>query len=133
MKKLNKILLIDDDEVTNYINRGILESLNIAEEIQVIEDGERAFNYLIRCAGIGSLLCPEFVIFDHQMPNMDGTELIEALNEVNFMKENKVVFMFLGVNAARKDLEVLKDLGIREFASKPLSVDHVMDVYRKYW
>lgn len=133
MKKLNKILLIDDDEVTNYINKGLLEELNIAEEVQVIEDGEKAFEYLARCGKSSSQACPEFVIFDHQMPNMDGRELIEALDEINFIKENKVVFMFLGVSSIQADIETMKEMGVQEFTTKPLSETKILDVYNKHW
>lgn len=133
MKKLNRILLIDDDNVTNFINKDLLEGLNIAREIHVVEDGEKAFDYLINCGERYSQDCPDLVIFDHQMPNMDGKELIEALNKLNFFKEHKAVFMFLEVNSFPKDVEALKDLGVQEFTSKPLSQEKIMDVYNKYW
>lgn len=133
MKKLNKILLIDDDDVTNYINKDLLEGLNIAEEVQVIEDGEKAFEYLASCGESSSQGCPELIIFDHQMPNMDGRELIEALDEINFIKENKVVFMFLGVSSIQADVETMKELGVQEFTTKPLSETKILDVYSKHW
>ena len=133
MKKLNKILLIDDDEVTNYINKDLLEGLNIAHEVEVIEDGEKAFEYLTSCEKGSSKACPELIIFDHQMPNMDGKELIEALDKIHFIKENNVVFMFLGVNSVHADVETMKELGVQEFTTKPLSETKVMDVYNRHW
>lgn len=133
MKELNKILLIDDDDVTNFINKDLLEGLNIAKEVQVIEDGEKAFQYLLQCAGDNYKTCPELVIFDHQMPNMDGRELIEALHNIGFIESSGSIFMYLNVNASQKDVDVLKELGINEFTTKPLSEERVMDVYNKYW
>lgn len=133
MKKLNKILLIDDDEVTNYINKDLLEGLDIAREVQVIEDGEQAYEYLARCGRSSSVVCPEFIIFDHQMPHMDGKELIEALAKINFIKEHKVVFMFLGVSSIQTDVESMKELGVQEFTIKPLSEAKVMEVYSRHW
>ena len=131
MEKLNKILLLDDDEVSNYINKDILERLNIANEIQVIEDGEKAFEYLAKCGE--SLACPELIIFAHQIPNMNGIEVMEALNEVNFLKNNEVVFMFLDINSTQNEIETLKELGVQEFTTKPLSEEKVMGVFNKYW
>lgn len=133
MKKLNKILLIDDDEVTNYINKDLLEEMDIAREVEVIKDGEKAFEYLLQCIGGFLKACPEFVIFDHQMPNMDGLELMEALSKVGFIKKTKSVFMYLNVNARQQDIEMLKNLGVHEFITKPLSEERVMDIYRRYW
>lgn len=133
MKTLNKILLIDDDEVTNFINKDLLEGLSIAREVQVIEDGAKAFEYLLQCAGEFLKTCPEFVIFDHQMAEMDGRELIEALNNIGFMERSRSVFMYLNVNAQQKDIDALKELGVQEFTTKPLSEEKVMDVYHKHW
>lgn len=133
MKTLNKILLIDDDEVTNFINKDLLEGLNIAREVQIIEDGARAFEYLLQCTEEFLKACPEFVIFDHQMAEMGGRELIEALNNIGFMERSRSVFMYLNVNAQQKDIDALKELGVQEFTTKPLSEEKVMDVYHKHW
>lgn len=67
------------------------------------------------------------------MLHMDGKELIEALDKINFIKKNKVVFMFLGVNSIQTDVETMKELGVQEFTTKPLLEEKVMDVYNKYW
>lgn len=133
MKKLNKILLIDDDDVTNFINKDLLEGLGIAREVQIIEDGEKAFEYLLQCTGDDMKVCPEVVIFDHQMPNMDGRELIEALSKIGFIQRSGVMFMYLDVNAQQKDVDALKALGVHEFSLKPLSEEKIMDIYHKYW
>ena len=133
MRKLNKILLIDDDQITNHLNEHLLDELNIAHEIHIVEDGDKAFDYLVNCHGSGSESCPELVIFDHQMPNMNGRELIEALHEINFFHENDAVFMSIGVNPIQKDTEILEELGVQEFTVKPLSKEKMLDVYNKYW
>jgi CheY-like chemotaxis protein len=133
MKKLNKILLIDDDKVTNFLNKDLIEGLNIAKEVQVIEDGGEAFEYLAGCTGNFQNPCPEFVIFDHQMPCMDGMELIESLYNTGFMKDGKVIFMYLNVDSKQQDIDALKELGVQEFTTKPLSQEKVMEVYHKYW
>ena len=131
MVKLNKILLIDDDEVSNYLIKDLLERLNIAHEIKVIEDGEKAFEYLAKCGE--SLACPEFIIFANQITNMDGIEIVEAVNEINFMKRNEAVFMFLDINSKQNEIDTLKELGVQEFTTKPLSEEKVMGVFNKHW
>lgn len=133
MKKLNKILLIDDDQITNFINKDLIEGLNIVKEVQVIEDGEKAFEYLTGCTGNFLKPCPELVIFDHQMSCMDGMELIKSLYNTGFIKDGKVIFMYLNVNSKQQDIDALKELGVQEFTTKPLSQEKVMEVYRKYW
>ena len=37
--KLNCILLVDDDEPTNFLNQMVIEELDIAEQIRVAQNG----------------------------------------------------------------------------------------------
>ena len=45
-KKLNCILLVDDDFATNFINKKIIQKTDITEHIQVALNGKEAIDYL---------------------------------------------------------------------------------------
>jgi response regulator of citrate/malate metabolism len=45
-KKLNCILLIDDDFATNFINKKVIQKADITEQIQVVLNGKAAMDYL---------------------------------------------------------------------------------------
>src|SRR5687767_13817888 len=101
MKKLKKILLVDDDKINNYLNETLLEDLHIADTISIEMNGELALKHLQdNCdLKLSNYLCPQLVILDHYMPVMDGLELMEALKRINFIDRHKVVFILLGVNS----------------------------------
>jgi len=46
MKKLDTILLIDDDQATNFIHKFILEKEQCAKKIICKQSGQDALNYL---------------------------------------------------------------------------------------
>jgi len=45
-KKLDCILLIDDDEPTNYYNSLIIEETGYADHVHVVQSGKKALEYL---------------------------------------------------------------------------------------
>ena len=133
MKKLNKILLVDDDSTTLYINENILNKLGISHEVKVLNNGKLALDHLLTHCGSASENCPALVILDHHMPIMDGMELMQALNKTDVLANSNIVFLLLAVNTTLREQEVFKNLGVQEFTSKPLSRQTVLEAYAKYW
>ena len=131
MKKLKKVLLIDDDEITNYVTKSLLESLDISEEIDVVTDGRLGLEYLLKhCETLG-LACPQLVIFDDQMPEMDGLEMMRALDAIKF--NHNIIFLLIGINTREEDAEKIRELGVHEITYKPISDEVVMKAYHRYW
>ena len=131
MKNLKKILLIDDDEITILISKAILEDLDITEKIDVVTDGKFGLEYLLEHCDASGLTCPQLVILDDHMPEMDGLEMMKALNSVNFT--HNTVFLLIGVNTREEDVEEFKQLGVHEITQKPISEKVVMKAYNRYW
>jgi hypothetical protein len=48
MKKLNKILLVDDDSTSNFLTQMILEDLQVTDTIVVKKNGQRHWIILRR-------------------------------------------------------------------------------------
>ena len=45
-EKLNCIMVIDDDEPTNFINEMVIEEANCTCHLEIIDSGIKALNYL---------------------------------------------------------------------------------------
>jgi CheY-like chemotaxis protein len=137
MRKLKKVLLVDDDPVNNYVNEELLKELDIIENIHVETNGKDALAYLLtNCEDScedSRKVCPPLVIFDHIMPVMDGLDFIKALNAIDFMNRKQVVFILLGVDSRLADIEEYKKLGVHEFTQKPLSKEVVLHAYHTYF
>ena len=129
MKK-NHILLIDDNDIDNYINNIIIEDSNIASKITIMNSPINALNYLKEKKDDFEAF-PDLIFLDISMPKMDGFGFLEEF--VKFPKViEKLCFVFMLTSSDNpKDIarafeyEVVKDYFI-----KPLE-DEMLEVFKK--
>jgi CheY-like chemotaxis protein len=137
-RKLNCVLLIDDDEPTNFLNRMAIEDLGCVEHIKVIQNAREALDYLA-CANQHPPLnahCPkpELIFLDINMPAMDGWEFLhyyEALPKEN--KSSVIVIMLTTSFNPEDELKARKIPSISEFRNKPLTSELLRGILQKYF
>jgi CheY-like chemotaxis protein len=104
-KKLN-ILLIDDDETTNFLNSRTLKKAGIVRSIQITENGKDAINYLT-CNGkynhIKAYPKPDLVFLDINMPIMNGWEFLEAYDQLDPATKANVILIMLTTSLKKED------------------------------
>jgi len=134
---LNLILLVDDDDTTNYLNHRLLTRLQAAKEIKVITDGEKAFDYLeLACdkANHETNPCPDLILMDIKMPVMDGFEFLEMFQQSDLALKNKVIILMLTSSASFYDLERLKKYDVvKKHYSKSLTESDVKEILEEYF
>lgn len=137
-KKLNCVLLIDDDEPTNFLNRMAVEELGCAQHIKVTPSAREALDYLECAAQIAPLNAPcprpEIIFLDINMPAMDGWEFLtnyEALPEEN--KNSVIVIMLTTSFNPEDELRARSIPSISEFKNKPLTPEMLQDILKKYF
>lgn len=133
MKRLNLILLVDDDETTNYLNKRLLNNLAIAERIEVATNGEEALKFLQTNHAAGNPN-PELILLDIKMPVMDGFEFLEEYDQLPSELKNCVLVMMLTSSASFYDLERLKQYNtVQRHISKPLQESHIQEIMETYF
>ncbi|HXA00784.1 MAG TPA: response regulator [Cytophagaceae bacterium] len=130
MAKLNCILLIDDDSITNFINERLIRKLNVTNGVKVAMNGEEAIQYIEGLCEKGEL-CPELILLDINMPVMNGFEFIRAFENLNIKNKDKVKIIILTTSKNIKDVELLKSLGNFEFINKPLTEEKLFNCLSK--
>ncbi|WP_242926519.1 response regulator [Pontibacter vulgaris] len=135
MKQLNTVLLIDDDETTNYLNKRLLTRMEIASDIRVVTNGEEALEYLGKAfAGVADYPRPDLIFVDIKMSVMDGFEFLEEYSKLDEKETNHATMLMLTSSASFYDLERLKNYPVvRRHYSKPLAEADVREIMQEYF
>jgi CheY-like chemotaxis protein len=132
MEKLDSILLVDDDKITNYINERIIRKSGICNEIKVVQNGSAAISFLQNKIRQNKMKI-RLIFLDINMPVMDGFGFLEKFQELKFPGKDKIVIIMLTTSTHLQDMGKLFNSGNTDFLTKPLSLEKLMNVYRKYF
>jgi CheY-like chemotaxis protein len=130
-QKLNSILLIDDDEITNFINKIIIQKVGCAEKIISVQSGKAALDYL---NSIKENEFPDLILLDINMPAMDGWEFIEKYKRIKTPQIKQAVVNILTTSSDPKEEEKAKSIPeIGGFKNKPLTQEMVQEIVEKHF
>jgi CheY-like chemotaxis protein len=87
-KKLNCILLVDDDPHSNFFHQRLLNKISCTEVVEIALDGEIALNFIISKKNR-----PDIIFLDINMPKMDGWEFLEKYEKLTAEEKAKIVVM----------------------------------------
>lgn len=134
MKKLNCILLVDDDEPTNFLNKMILEDVNCAETVEVAESGQSALRYLENASENGNPSSPDLIFLDINMPAMNGWEFLEQYSHLDQSRKANVVIVMLTTSLNPDDrAKAGKIPDVSGFETKPLTPEKLQSIIKKYF
>lgn len=130
-QKLNKILLVDDNEADNYLHKLIISEAEVAESVVDQPDGKAALEYLEKGA---DQLPPDLIFLDINMPRMNGWEFLEAYAQLPDELQSAVVIVMLTTSVFSKDRERAERLpNFSGFLSKPLTEENLLKVIQQHF
>ncbi len=137
-KQLNCILLIDDDEPTNFLNKMTLEQGSYARNVRVSQNGQEALDYLASCGDAGNGVSknprPDLIFLDINMPAMDGWEFLERYKQLPPEKKADIVLIMLTTSLNPDDGARTRSMPeISGFENKPLRQVQLENILNKYF
>jgi len=134
---LDLVLLVDDDETTNYLNERLLNEMQVASEIRILTNGKEALDYLTNA--YASPLDPEFkrpdlIFLDIKMPVMDGFTFLEEYERRGLDTGDHMIILMLTSSASFYDLERLKTFKkVKRHFSKALTRHDVREIMSDFF
>ncbi len=132
-RKLNCILLIDDDEPTNYLNQEVIEEVDCADKVVSKLTALEALEYLTSKED-GEHPRPDLILLDINMPKMNGFEFMQAYNNLDEVQKGKIVIIMLTTSLNPDDEAKARTInGIDDYKNKPLTEELLKDILHTYF
>ncbi|MFQ3615245.1 MAG: response regulator [Cyanobacteriota bacterium] len=140
----SRFLLVEDDPNDVELIRLALETREIAAQMDVVNDGEAALNYLLGNALRDSVddsslssaarPLPRFVLLDLKLPRINGIQLLQRLR--SHPRTRRLVVVVMSSSQEDSDLDACYDLGVNSYIVKPQDFQQFSDVVLQishYW
>lgn len=117
------VMLIDDNEIDNFINERIIIGNNFSDKIYVHSSGKSAIEFFKNIYSLeeNESILPDIIFLDINMPLMDGFKFIEEFDKYLFQgKKPEIVFLTSSLNPD-DEAKAKKYQLVRKFVRKPLT------------
>lgn len=131
MSKLGRILVVEDDPRDLELTLTTLGEHNLANEIVVARDGEKALDYLY-CRGEFSTRFhdnPAVMLLDLKLPKVDGLEVLQQIKSDERLKLIPVVV--LTSSHEEKDMMRSYTLGVNAYVVKPVDFHEFVNAIKE--
>ena len=124
----SKVLLIDDDSMTNYLHKRVISNAGMASSIIVSTNGKEGIEELLKIedADLDNIKSKVIVFLDINMPVMDGWTFLEVFKEIknklNF--EIKIFVLSSSINPDDK-ARAEKNSFVTKYINKPLNKESI--------
>lgn len=131
------ILLVEDNEDDVFLMKRALKSAGIVSPLQVVEDGQKAIDYL---EGVGAFAVrtahplPALIFLDLKLPLVRGLDVLEWLRGDDRFKS--IIVVVLTSSEEPSDLSNAYKLGANSYLVKPPTPEQLEELakaFKLYW
>lgn len=128
------VLLVDDDETTNYLNQALLRRMSVTDTILVAGNGQEALDLLQdHCVPVATPTCPALILLDMKMPLMNGVEFLQAYAQRPATENPAVIIIMLTTSLNPQDVEQMQALPIAGYLTKPLTQGKISQILQDHF
>ena len=123
MAHLRPILLAEDNPNDVELTLSALHSLNLVNEIHVVNDGAQVLDFLLRRSSYSdrAAVAPAVILLDLKMPRVDGLEALRQIRADPHLKTLPIVIL----TSSREENDLVKgyQLGANAYVVKPVDFE----------
>lgn len=135
MNRCIRVLLAEDNQDHLFLTiRALREAEGTQLEVEAVEDGKEALDYLNRTGRFKGRPLPHLILLDLKLPKVHGLDVLRALKEDPELKEIPVVV--LTSSDRPEDIASSYRLGANSFVTKPTTAGGFqagLEQVRRYW
>jgi CheY-like chemotaxis protein len=127
--KYKNVLLIDDEDIDNFINERIMLSVSFAENIIVKKTAMSGLEYLKECVSDSNLEFPDIIFLDLNMPIMDGFAFLEEYDKIvseypQYQEKSRIIILSSSISPQDID-KASVNAHVFKYINKPLNIKYL--------
>jgi CheY-like chemotaxis protein len=131
MTTLERLCVIDDDQVFTFLLKKMIEKAQVTQETLFFENGQDAIDYLVACNSQQEKL-PQLILLDINMPILDGWQFIEEYAKLKPSLSKCISIFMVSSSTETEDYERAMSTGhITDYIQKPIYASELQDIVNK--
>ena len=129
-----EILLVEDDLGDIELTRESLSEDKISINLNVVQDGICAMQYLLQEGSFSNAKKPDLIILDLNLPKKDGREVLHDIKKNDALKLIPIVI--LTTSDADEDIFKTYGLGANCYVTKPIGLEEfnkIIKSIKDFW
>ena len=134
MSKTIHVLMVEDDPGDVMLTQETLKESKLAVDMTVVDDGEKALQYLRKQGPYKNALRPDLVLLDLNLPKVGGHEVLRQVKADADLRAIPVVIVT--TSDAEADIQSSYGLGANCYVTKPIGLQQFAKVVRaieQFW
>jgi len=125
------VLLVDDDEINNFISIKLIKKALLNTEIMACLNGKFAIDQLVEIQRKDPAKLPDYILLDINMPIMNGWEFLDEYKRLNIDPLGKTKIFIISSSVFSNDINKARSYPlVKDFISKPLNVDKIIELFK---
>ena len=128
--KTISVLLVDDDEINNFISIKLIKKALLNTEIMACLNGRFAIEQLTEIQQKDPAGLPDYILLDINMPIMNGWEFLDEYKRLNLDPLGKSKIYIISSSVFSNDINKARSYPlVKDFISKPLNVEKIKELF----
>jgi chemotaxis family two-component system response regulator Rcp1 len=129
-----EILLVEDNPGDARLAREALNESSIKHNLYIVDDGEKALEFLFKRGEYHSLPQPDLILLDLNLPKISGLQVLAEIKAEDHLR--KIPVVVLSISQSEKDIEESYNLNANCYVTKPLDLNEFIRVFeniQNFW